>query len=284
MNELQNNLSFVQSIWNTNARSFVVRTPTTLLYWLTVAVIICYPTKLVPEVTTADIEYLVDRAFKTTANNSFEKCAYTVRTTDGTGSEKQERFDPYFGDEQAWSLVSTNGTAPTAKQLDGYEPSESLRHPAVLSFDFIDTSTLKFVAQESNDLRFSFELASELRFENDTLIANTVVIEPVSAQIKEIRRASSEAFRVAKFAKVLEFEAIDRFRYEDETKALVLQSSSVRLKARSGEYRVDQSIQRAYSEFDCSTTPIEVPPTNQENPSEEEFDLFIESEPNTLDP
>lgn len=236
------------------------------------------------EISESDIEYLVDRIFETPNSDPLAGCAYTVQTTDGDGNERRERFDPYFDDEQAWSLVSLNGATPSAEQLDAYEPAKSPRHPAALSFDFIDDTTIEFVEQSPGELKFSFELSKELQFENEHSIENTMLIDPITTQINEIRRKSTETFKVGKFAKVFEFETIYKFEFEEETQSVVLVMSSVRLRARTGELVVDQFIQRKFSEFDCSTVRAEVPESHQEGSEQDRDQFFLEPRSPELDP
>lgn len=278
------NLSVVQASRKSIRRSQVRSRLQDSLFVLALVSLLGGTSAVSEEITKSDIEFLVDRIFVTAMADSKEGCAYTVRTTIGDGNETRERYDPYFDDEQAWSLVSVNGAVPTAKQLDRYEPDKRLRHPAVLSFDFIDSSTIKFVEQTPEELEFSFELSRELQFEDETSINNTVLINPISAQINEIRRKSTETFKVGKFARVFEFEAIDRFEFEEETQSVVLTASSIRLRARTGELIVDQTIRRTFSEFDCSTVPVDVPVRLREDPQEEQDQLFIEPRPTVLDP
>lgn len=278
------NLSVVQSSRNSISRSLVRNRPQDTLFVLALISVLGGSAVVSEEISKSDIEYLVERIFEAPTSDSKEGCAYTVRSTDRVGNERRERYDPYFNDEQAWSLVSINGAVPTVEQLDGYEPSTWSRHPAVVSFDFIDNTTIEFVEQTSEELKFSFQLRSELEFANEQSIENTMLIDPISAQVNEIRRKSTETFRVAKFARVFEFEAIDSFGFEEETQSVVLTESRVRLRARTGELVVDQSIQRTFSEFDCSTVPVEMPPTLREDPQEEQDQLFIEPMPTVLDP
>lgn len=245
---------------------------------------LCGLTSVSEEISKSDIEYLVDRIFETLTSDPLEGCAYTVQTTDGDGNERRERYDPYFDNERAWSLVSINGAAPSAEQLDAYEPAKGPRHPAAISFDFIDDTTIKFVEQTPHELKFSFELSSELQFENEHSIENTLLIDPISAQINEIRRQSTETFKVGKFAKVFEFETIYKLEFEEETQSVVLVMSSVRLKARTGELVVDQFIQRNFSEFDCSTVRAEVPETHQEGSQPDRDQFFLEPRSPELDP
>ena len=253
------NLSVVQTSQSAMRRSRVRNPPHNSLFVLVLVSVLGGSAAVSAEVTESDIEYLIDRVFDRPVENTKEGCAYTVRTTAGDGNQILERYDPFFGDEQAWSLVSIDGATPTAEQLDKYEPSKRSRHPAVVTFDFIDNTSLEFAEQTSSELKFSFELRGELGHENAHLVENTLFIDPISAQINEIRRKSTESFRVAKFARVYEFEAIDTFDFEAETQSVVLATSSVRLRVRTGELVVDQSVQRTFSEFDCSTVPVEVP-------------------------
>lgn len=278
------NLSVVQTSQSAMRRSRVRNPPHNSLFVLVLVSVLGGSAAVSAEVTESDIEYLIDRVFDRPVENSKEGCAYTVRTTTGSGNERLERYDPFFEDEQAWSLVSINGTAPTAEQLDKYEPAKRSRHPAVITFDFIDNTSLEFVEQTSDELKFSFELRGELGHENENLVENTLFIDPISAQINEIRRKSTESFRVATFARVYEFEAIDTFDFEAETQSVVLATSSVRLRARTGELVVDQSVQRTFSEFDCSTVPVEVPTVLQEDSQEVQDQLFVEPRPAGLDP
>lgn len=245
---------------------------------------LCGLTSVSEEISKSDIEYLVDRIFETPTSDPLEGCAYTVQTTDGDGNERRERYDPYFDDERAWSLVSINGAAPSAEQLDAFQPVKGPRHPAAISFDFIDDTTIKFVEQTPEELKFSFELSSELQFENEDSIENTMLIDPISAQINEIRRKSTETFKVGKFAKVFEFETKYKFEFEEETQTVVLVMSTVRLKARTGELVVDQFIQRNFSEFDCSTVRAEVPATHQEGSQQDRDQFFLEPRSPELDP
>ena len=278
------NLSVVQASRNSIRRNLVRIRPHVILLVLALVSVLSGSALVSEEISKSDIEYLVDRIFAAPTSESKEGCAYTVRSTDKDGNEKRERYDPYFNDEQVWSLVSINGAVPTAEQLDGYEPSTWSRHPAVVSLDFIDNTTIEFVGQTSEELKFSFQLRGELEFAKEKSIENTMLIDPISAQVNEIRRKSTETFRVAKFARVFEFEAIDSFEFEEETQSVVLTASRVRLRARTGELVVDQTIQRAFSEFDCSTVPVEMPPTLREDPQEEQDQLFIEPMPTVLDP
>ena len=278
------NLSVVQSSRNSIRRSLVRIDPHVILFVLALVSVLGGSALVSEEISQSDIEYLVERIFAAPTSDSKEGCAYTVRTTDSDGNERRERYDPYFNDEQSWSLVSINGAVPTAEQLDAYDPGKWSRHPAVVTFDFIDKTTIEFVEQTTEELKFSFQLSGELEFENEYSIENTMLIDPISAQVNEIRRKSTETFRVAKFARVFEFEAIDSFKFEEETQSVVLTANSVRLRARTGELVVDQTIQRAFSEFDCSTVPVEMPTTLREDPQEEQDQLFIEPMPTVLDP
>ena len=258
--------------------------PQVYLCVLALASLLCCTSIVSQEITKSDIDYLIDRVFANPVSDPKESCAYTVRTTSGDGYETRERYDPYFDDEQAWSLVSVNGAAPTAEQLDGYAPGKRSRHAAVLSFDFIDNASIEFVEQTSDELKLSFDLSGTHQFENEDSIENTMLVDPISAQVNEIRRKSTETFRVGKFAKVFEFETIDKFEFEEETESVVLAMNSVRLRARTGELNVDQFVQRVFSEFDCSTVPVEVPASLREEPQKESDPLFIDPPPPVLDP
>ena len=270
--------------WNSIRRSKVRNRSQAYLCVVALASVLGCTAIVSQEITKSDIDYLIDHIFANPVSDPKESCAYTVRTTSGDGYETRERYDPYFDDEQAWSLVSVNGAAPTAEQLDGYAPGRRSRHPAVLSFDFIDNASIEFVEQTSDELKLSFDLSSTHQFENEDSIENTMLIDPISAQVNEIRRKSTETFRVGKFAKVFEFETIDKFEFEEETESVVLAMNSVRLRARTGELNVDQFVQRVFSEFDCSTVPVEVPASLREEPQKESDPLFIDPPPPVLDP
>lgn len=205
-----------------------------------------------------ELHNLLRVALQTPTPTSNELCAYSMRTTNPNGDLVQERFDPYFGGSEAWSLVSIAGSAPTAEQLDQYEPPRRQRHPAVISFQFIDMNSLELIEETVAGMVFSFDVEQELIHSANSVIKNTLLFDPITAQVKQIRRVSDTDFRVGKFAKISEFESTSTFRRDSETKSLVLSSSTTRLKSRIGRETIDQRLHIEFDEFDCSTVPVEV--------------------------
>lgn len=213
---------------------------------------------------TEDVRNLLEYALQTSTHASNELCAYSMRTSSMNGHVVQERFDPYFGNDKAWSLVSIDGNAPNAEQLDLYEPPLRERHPAVVSFQFIDIASLKFIEETGAGMLFSFDVVATLRHKSLSAIENTLVFDPVTEQVKQIRRVSDSDFRVGKFAKIFEFEAVSTFRRDNETKSTVLWTSTTRLKSRIGREVIDQELHIEFDELDCSTVPVET--TELQNP------------------
>lgn len=219
-----------------------------------------------------DVDQLMETALQSSPSTSLERCAYTLQTTKSNGELMKERFDPYFGDDKAWSLLSVNGTVPTAEQLDQYVPQERKRHPAVVSFEFIDRSTLEFMEDSAQGFVFSFDIVGSNDGRQEDIV-NSILIDPLSAQVKEVRRLAKSEFRVGSFAKVLEFETVSVFRYDNETRTVVLDMNSTHLKARTGEQTINQSLRLDFTELDCSTVPVDtpVPPVqDQEAPGQQE--------------
>ncbi len=218
------------------------------------------------EFTGAKLDSILENALRSSPAESFKLCAYTLRTI-GLQSEMEERYDPYFSDTHTWSLVSVDGNIPTAEQLDQYLPKRHQRHPAFVSFEFIDVESIELVEQTSEGfLRFSFEWTTQSDEISHDSVSNTLLVDPARSRILEIRRESVEEFRVGTFLKVLEFETFDGFRFDQQTQSVVLQESRVHLVARSGRQRMDQSVKREFSELDCSTVPIEVPEDGNQEP------------------
>ena len=226
---------------------------------LQVCLLAVLPIQLLASQPSADeLHNLLRVALQTLTPSSNELCAYSMRTTNPNGDLVQERFDPYFGDREAWSLVSIAGNAPTAEQLDQYEPPLRQRHPAVISFQFIDMESLELIEKTAAGVVFSFDIEPGLGQSANSVTKNTLLIDPITAQVKQIRRVSDADFRVGKFAKISEFESTSTFRRDTETKSLVLSSSITRLKSRIGRETIDQRLHIEFDEFDCSTVPVEV--------------------------
>ena len=123
-------------------------TSATIHMVLAVYVFVIVPIPLAATQPVADeLHNLLRSALQTPTPTSNELCAYSMRTTRPNGDLVQERFDPYFGDRKAWSLVSIAGSTPTAEQLDQYEPPRRQRHPAVISFQFIDMKSLELTEE-----------------------------------------------------------------------------------------------------------------------------------------
>ena len=232
---------------------------TTLRNVLLVCLLALLPSQLLAtQPSIEELHNLVRVALQTSTPASNELCAYSMRTTGPNGDLVQERFDSYFGDNKAWSLVRVAGSAPTAEQLDHYEPPLRQRHPAVVSFQFIDMESLELTEETAAGLVFSFDVEPGLGHSANSVIKNTLLVDPITAQLKQIRRVSDADFRVGKFAKISEFESTSTFRRDSETKSLVLSSSTTRLKSRIGRETIDQRLHIEFDEFDCSTVPVEV--------------------------
>lgn len=200
----------------------------------------------------AELE-LLERVLASQTDPERLGCSYTLHSNDEQRGAVSERFDPYFENENPWSLIQIDGAQPTVDQLDSYQPIARERHPAILQFDLIDRSTLESLSVVANRANYKFRIRPEYSQALSANTEGTMVVNLFTEELSEIRIVAPEPFRINGLTKIERFDQFMRFNYEPLV-GPVMELLVVRIGGRTMGEKFESSINLEFDDFDCSAT------------------------------
>lgn len=177
-----------------------------------------------------------------------------TQTTESEDRQLAESYDPLQPDHLKWTLVTKDGRAPTAAEIDQYRQQQTRRTGGETAPDVlgqIDRNSCTPVDRDGNRSRWRFDLKpggdDDMSAEHMRL---TVTLHEPSATIERVELGSFEPFSPVLGVKINEAQTIIAYSLPTAALPSLLEQITVRVRGRAFFFKsLDSDMVVAYSDY-----------------------------------